>query len=135
KDLGDGRACLPRRQPVEARRVRQVLGRGHLLEEARLDRDTVDQPADLRRLTVQVVAEYLRVAAVVDQQRREQADERRLPRAVLAEDGHALATGDREGDVVERRPRTLAREAARVAVTALERLPQVAHLDGRRVAV
>ena len=74
-------------------------------------------------------------AAVVDQQRREQADERRLPRAVLAEDGDALATGDREGDVDERRPRTLPRYAARFAVATVEGLAQVAHLDGGRLAV
>src|SRR5439155_18567704 len=107
----------------------------HLLEEARLDRDAVDEPADRRRVLHDVVAEDPCLAAVVDQQRREQADQRRLPRAVLAEDGDALAAGDREGDVVERRPRTPAREAARLAVAAPERLPQVTHLDGGSLAV
>ena len=81
------------------------------------------------------MAEDPRLAAVVDQQRREETDERRLPRAVLAEDGDALAAGDRERDVGERRPRTLSREAARLFVLAVERLPQVAHLDGGRLAV
>jgi hypothetical protein len=135
EDLGHGRARLARRHPVEPRGIGQVLGRGHLLEEARLDRDAVDEPADRRRVLHDVVAEDPRLAAVVDQERREQADERRLPRAVLAEDGNALAAGDREGDVVERRPRTLARESARMAILAPEGLPQVAHLDGRRPAV
>jgi hypothetical protein len=81
------------------------------------------------------MAEDPRVAAVVDQQRREQADERRLSRAVLAEDGDALATGDGEGDVGERRPRTLARESARFTVAAPERLQQVANLHRGDVMV
>src|SRR5207237_2630403 len=106
-----------------------------LLEEARLDRDAVDEPADRRRFLEHVVAEDLRLAAVLDQQRREQADERRLSRAVLAEDGDALATGDREGDVGERRPRTLAGETARFPGAAPERVAQVAHLDGGHLAV
>src|SRR5207248_10213645 len=116
-------------------RVREVLGRGHLLEEARLDRDAVDEPADRRRLLERVVAEDPRLAAVVDQQGREQADERRLPRPVLAEDGDALATGGREGDVGERRPGTFAGETARFPVAAPERLPQLAHLDGGHLPV
>src|SRR5207248_2487226 len=95
----------------------------------------VDEPADRRRLLRHVVAEDPCLAAVVDQQRREQADEGRLPRAVLAEDRDALATGHLEADVGERRPRTLPCEAARSAAAAPERLPQVGHLYGGRLAV
>jgi hypothetical protein len=48
------------------------------------------------------VAEDAGLAAVVDEQRREQPDQRRLARAVLAEDRDALAALDRERDVVQR---------------------------------
>jgi hypothetical protein len=51
------------------------------------------------------VAEHPRAAAVGQQQRREQAHERRLAGAVLAEHGDALAAGDRERHVVERHDR------------------------------
>src|SRR4029078_5691984 len=43
-----------------------------------------------------------RAPAVVDEQRRERADERRLARPVLAEDGHARAPPERERHPVER---------------------------------
>ena len=86
--------------PVEPRRVGEVLGRRHLLEEGRLDRDPVDEPANGAGLLEDVVAEDVRAAAVVQEQRREQPDERRLPRAVLAEDRDALAAGDLEGDAL-----------------------------------
>src|SRR5207237_145198 len=80
--------------PVEPGRVREVLGGRHLLEEARLDRDAVDQQADCTGLGEHVVAEHARLAAFVEKQGREQADQRRLARAVLAQDGDALAVVD-----------------------------------------
>ena len=61
-----------------ARRSRVLLGR-HLLEERRLDRPAVDELAHRTALGVHVVAEDAGAAAVVEQQGREQADERRLP--------------------------------------------------------
>ncbi len=44
-------ASTTRRHAVEARRVREVLGRGHLLEEARLDGDAVHEPPDRARVS------------------------------------------------------------------------------------
>src|SRR5207249_9907282 len=66
---------LPRRHAVEAGRVRQVLGRRHLLEEAGLHRHAVHEPPDRPRLAVRIVTEDPRLAAVVDQQRREERSE------------------------------------------------------------
>jgi hypothetical protein len=54
------------------------------------------------------VTEDARLAAVLEQKRREQADQRRLARAVLAEDGNALAALDRKRDRAERRYATAA---------------------------
>ena len=124
EDLGDLVPRLRRRHSVEARRVREVLGRGHLLEEARLDGDAVHELPDRTRLVERVVPEDARLAAVVDQERREQADERRLARAVLAENRDALAAFDRERHVLERR-HPPPREAARAPVAAAELLRQV----------
>src|SRR5437763_9180731 len=88
--------------PVEPRRVAQVLLGRHLLEKGSLDRDAVDQPLNGALLLEDVVPEDERAAAIVQQQGREQPDERRLPGAVLPEDGDALAALDRERDVLER---------------------------------
>src|SRR5437763_7346506 len=79
------------------------------------------------------MTEDARLAAVVDEQRREQADERRLPRPVLAENRHALAARHRERDALDRGP-ALAREEARLPVSADEVLAEIADLDGRRLA-
>ena len=87
---------------VEARRVAEVLGGGHLLEEARLDRDAVDEPLHGALLGEHVVPEHPGAAAVVQQQRRQQADERRLARSVLAEDRDALSSLHGEADVPQR---------------------------------
>ena len=95
QDLRDPVAGLRRRHPVEACRVAEVLGGRHLLEERGLDRDPVDEPAHRTLSRDDVVAEDLRRAAVGEEQRREHADECRLPRAVLAQDGDALAALDR----------------------------------------
>src|SRR5947208_3246256 len=79
EDLQDEVACLARSHAVVARRVAQVLGGRHLLEERRLDRNAVDEPAHCTRVPDDVVAEDLRRASVGEQQGGEQADERRLP--------------------------------------------------------
>ena len=127
EDLRDlGLACLPRRHPVEPRRVREVLLGRHLLEEARLDRDAVDEPAHGARLLERVVPEDARLAAVVQEQRRQQPDERRLARAVLAEDRDALAALDRERDVLDRD----AAARADALLPADELLAQVVNFDG-----
>ena len=91
QDPRDLHARLARPHAVVARRVVQVLAGGHLLEEARLDRDAVDELAHRPRLGEDVVPEHACAAAVVEEQRREQPDERRLARAVLAQDRDALA--------------------------------------------
>src|SRR5581483_4949246 len=124
--------CLRRRHAVEARRVREVLLRGHLLEEARLDGDAVDEAPDGACLAERVVTEDARLSAVLEEERGEQADKRRLPGAVLAEDGDALAAFDREGDLLKR-GHTAAREAPRLRITPAEDLRQVVDLDRRHV--
>ena len=120
-------------EAVEPRRVGEVLLGAHPLEEARLDRDAVDEPPHRARAGAGVVAEDPCRAAVGEEQGREQPDERRLARAVPAEDGDALAAGDRERQRAKRRHAPAAREAAVVAVAAAEVLAQVARLDRRRL--
>ena len=126
EDARDLVTRLVRRHPVEARRVREVLRRRHLLEERGLDRDAVDEPADGARLLEDVVPEDRRVAAVVQEQRREQPDQRRLARAVLAEDRDALAALDLEADSAQRLDAlAAAAQAGALAVAAAELLAQV----------
>ena len=133
EDLRDPVAGLADGEPVEAGRVGQVLGRRHLLEEGRLDRDAVDEPAHGPRVG-DVVAEQDRAAAVVDEQRREQPDQRRLPRAVLAEDGDTLAARDVEGDAAQGvDPLAAAAQAGALAVATAELLAQVVDFDCRHV--
>ena len=78
------------------------------------------------------MAEDPRRAAVGKEQRREQPDERRLPRAVLAQDGDGLTLLHRERDAVERHARALitALLAALAGVLAAELLAQFVDLDG-----
>ena len=131
QDLGDAGARLARPQPVEAGRVAEVLDRRHALEERRLDRDAVDQALHAPRLGEHVDAEHVGAAAVVDQQRREQPHQRRLARAVLAEDGDALAPLHREAEAVQGGDAPPAAAHARAAVAADELLAQVVDLDSR----
>jgi hypothetical protein len=79
------------------------------------------------------VPEDAGLAAVVDQEGREQADERRLARPVLAQDGDALAARDRERDVVECGHAAPSREAARAPVTPPELLAEVRDFDRRHI--
>ena len=76
------------------------------------------------------MAEDASTPSVGEQQRREQADERRLARPVLAEDRDGLAPLHRERDAVEGRPHALA-EAPLLAVAHPELLTQRVDLDGR----
>src|SRR5579884_410622 len=131
EDLRDPLGRLPGCHAVEARRVGEVLLRRHLLEEARLDRDAVDEPANRPRLRERVVSEHARAAAIVQEQRRKQPDQRRLPGTVLAEDRHALAALDAEAHVLQRRPATLTGEAAAVGAATAELLAQAPHVDCR----
>jgi hypothetical protein len=94
QDLGDAVAGRARREAVEARRVAEVLRRRHLLEERRLDRDPVDDPAHRLRVAHDVVTENSRLPGIGQQQRGQDADERRLSRPVLTENGQALAVRD-----------------------------------------
>ena len=126
EDARDLVARLVGRHPVEARRVREVLRRGHLLEERGLDRHAVDEPADSARLLEDVVAEDGRVPAVVQEQGREEPDQRRLARAVLAQDGDALAARDLEADAAQGLDAlAAAAQAGALAVAAAELLAQV----------
>src|SRR5436190_9291531 len=131
EDLRDRLLRDPRRNPIEPRRVGQVLLGRHLLEERRLDRDAVDEPLDRARLLDHVVAEDRGAAPVGQQQRREQADKRRLARAVLTEDRDALATLHRERDALESRyaPSPLSPASAR-RVAAEELLAQIVNFNG-----
>ena len=105
EDARDRLARLARGHPVEAGGVAQVLGRRHALEERRLDRHAVHQPLYGARAPEDVVSEHGRRPAVVEEQRREEAHERRLPRAVLPQDGDALAPPEREASRRGGRPR------------------------------
>jgi hypothetical protein len=120
---------LLRRHAVEARRVAEVLGRRHLLEERRLDRDPVHETAYGSLVRDDVVAEDPGRSAVGEEKCREQADKRRLPRTVLAEDGNGLSLVHRERDAAEGDTRALL--AALAGILAAELLPQLAHLDGQ----
>ena len=123
-------ARLLRAHAVEAGGVVQVLARRHLLEERGLDRDAVDELLHRPRLGEDVVPEHLRAAPVVEEQRREQPDERRLAGAVLAQDRDALAPLDRERDAVDGGA-ALAHEPPRLLVAPDEILAQIAHVHGR----
>src|SRR5918995_729148 len=86
-------------------------------------------------LGLRVVSEDRHPAAVVQQQGREQTDERRLPGAVLAQDREGLALQHRERDAVEGGdPVPLASESP-ASFTADELLAEVDDLDRRHGAV
>ena len=92
-------------EAVEPRREDQVLHRAELLEEGGVDADPVDQALDRHLLAFDVVAEDLDPALVEGQQARDEADERRLPRAVGAEDPVDVAALEAQrhvGDGVDR---------------------------------
>ena len=129
EDLRDPVTGLADGEPVEPGRIGQVLGRRHLLEERGLDRDAVDEPAH-RAGVGQVVPEERCGSAVVQEQRREQPDQRRLARAVLAENGDALAAGHLEADSAQcLDPLAAAAQAGALAVTAAELLAQLLDFD------
>src|SRR5581483_7599416 len=127
--VGNQLVGLAVRESVEARRVGEVLLRAHPLEEARLDRHPVDEPTDGARRRERIVPEDERRPRVVQQERREQADQGRLAGSVPAEDRDALAALDRERDAVQRRQAALAREASVGLHPAPELLAKLAHLD------
>ena len=112
EDQRDPLAGLPRGQPVEPGGVGEVLGRRHLLEERGFDRDAVHHRAHRPGLG-DVVAEDARGAAVRQEQGGERPEQRRLPRAVLAEDRDALAAADLEGDPSQRGTRVRLRPSFR----------------------
>src|SRR6266566_3895393 len=130
EDLGNLLAGHARRDAIEPRRVRKVLLRRHLLEEGRLDRHSVDEPLNRALFLDDVVAEDGRRPAVRQEQRRQDADQRRLARAVLAQDGDALTPLDPERDALERRDTpSLAAQAGAVRIAARELLAQVVDLN------
>jgi hypothetical protein len=131
EDLGNALARHARRYAVEARCVGEILLRRHLLEEGGLHRDAVHEPLHRPRLLDDVVAEDLGAAAVRKQQRRENADQRRLARAVLPQDRDALAALDRKRDAFERRYAAAALAHARPRrIAAEELLAQVVDFNG-----
>ncbi len=96
QDLAHLPSGLRHRHPVQAGGVGQVLQGRELLEEGGVDRDPVDQPLHGELLLLDVVAEHADRAAVREEERRDEADERRLPRAVGAEDAEDLPPLDGE---------------------------------------
>ena len=80
------------------------------------------------------MAEDARAAAVVEEQCREQPDQRRLARAVLAKDGNTLAARDLEADAAERiDPFAAAAQAGARAVATAELLAQVLDFNCRHL--
>jgi hypothetical protein len=99
--------------------LKKLASTGHAVHEPR----TAPRSED-------VVAEHVRAAAVVQEQRREQADERRLARAVLAQDRDGLTALDREPDAIQRGDAS-ACEATGFPVAATELLAEVDDLGPR----
>ena len=97
----DLRARLVRPDAVQPRRVDEVLHRRQLLEERGLDGDTVDEPLDRELVAPDVQTEDADLAGVRGQERREDADQRRLARPVGAEQAVDLAPLDAERYVVD----------------------------------
>jgi hypothetical protein len=125
-----GSRPLPRGHSVEAGRVAQVLEGRHLLEEGGLDGHPVDEPPHRPCVGEDIVAEDVRGAAVVQEQRREQTDQGRLARAVLPEDRDGLPALHRERDALEGRNPFLVAEAPTLAIAPEEVFPQADDLDG-----
>src|SRR6266508_377113 len=134
EDLGDLRPGLARRNPVEARGIREVFLGRHLLEKRRLDGHAVDEPLHGARFLDYVVAEDRGVAAVRQEQRRQHADQRRLPGAVLPQDRDAFATLDRERDALEGGYAASPLAHARAhGIAAEELLAQVVNFNGEHL--
>ena len=83
----------------------QVLHRAELLEEGGVDADPVDQALDRHLVALDVEAEDLDPTLVEGQQPADEADERRLARAVGAEDPVDVAALEAQVDVHDRRHR------------------------------
>jgi hypothetical protein len=130
EDLGNLVARCAWRQPVEARRVGEVLGRGHPLEERCLDRDPVDDATDRLGVADDVMAEDPGLTTIGQQQGGEDAHERRLARAVLTEDGQALALTDVKRHPVKGRRVGRRRRGASPDPRSLKALLQCGDLDG-----
>ena len=123
------------RQAVEAGCIGEVLFGAHPLEEARLDRHAVHESSHGTCIRERVVSKDSRGSSVLQEQRREQPDERRLARAVAAEDRYTLAAGDGERDAVQRRHPPTSRKPSVRANPPPELLAQVARLDRRRLTI
>ena len=90
-------------QPVQTRVIGEVLARAEVPVEQRLMTEEADAPADAPALAAHVVAEHARGAGARAQQRREDAQQGRLPRAVRPEDDERRPRRQRQRDVVEGR--------------------------------
>src|SRR5581483_10202646 len=89
---------------VEVALVAHVLADGELAVQAGGLEHDPDPSAHRVRLADDVVAGDRGTPAIGRQERREDAEERRLAAAVRAEEAEDLAAPDREGDAVERAP-------------------------------
>ena len=101
EQLGGTALELGGAQPVEPALVAQVFGDGELLVEARRLEHDAHLSAHGRGVAADVVAEDGDGAALQRDQRRQQAEQRRLAAAVGAEEGEDLARGDLEAQVVD----------------------------------
>jgi hypothetical protein len=125
EDLGDLSSRFGSGHAVEARCIAQVLHRRHLLEEGRLHGNSIDQTANRTRLGEDVETEDPRGPPIREEQRGQETDERRLAGTVLAEDGHALATSDGEGDALEGRGSSSPTQPSPTTITPEEPLGEV----------
>ena len=91
QDLQAAPLRLVRARPYSRAGVQQVLHRTQLLEERRVDADAIDELFDPQLVADDVEAEDLERAAVGQQQRRDDANQRRLARAVGAQNAEDLA--------------------------------------------
>src|SRR6185436_1899238 len=87
---------------LQRRLQAQVVPRSEERVQRRLLQRDTDEPADLRAVLHDVVAGHERGACSWRQQRRQDVDGRRLPRAVRTEEAVDLARLDREVDSVDR---------------------------------
>src|SRR5205085_4252818 len=87
-------------QPIQSPGVEHVFHRTQLFEERRLDTDAVDQLLDLELVSDDIETEQLYGARVREEQRRDDANERRLARPVGAQDAENLTPRNVERHVV-----------------------------------
>ena len=102
EELGDAVAKLPSAHALHAPLEHEILAAGAVLVDARVLRHVADRAPDGAGLAADVVARDLRPAGVHPAQRGEDADGRRLARAVRTEQAEDLALAHGEGNAGQR---------------------------------